>query len=314
MAVSAVKADNLAKAAAVIATARNTHKADVVILPECFNCPYGTKFFPEYAEPIPPVGATLAQITTEYAASCQSAAVLAQAAFDNKVWLVGGSIPECSEKNEKSQEDANAEDAEDKAGDKKASASTTRKLYNTSMIFSPEGNLLAKHRKIHLFRINTETVKMDEGEVLTAGDATTAVDVKGANGTDFKVGVGICFDIRFPQLALAYQQQGTSLLVYPGAFNMVTGPPHWIFAAKCRAVDTQQFVAVCSVARDTTASYVAYGHSAVVDPWGEVLVEAGEGEEIVTADIDFDKLAAIRGRLPISNGVRKDLYNLEWKQ
>ena len=199
MAVSSVKADNLAKAAAVIATARNTHKADVVILPECFNCPYGTKFFPDYAEPIPPVGSSLQQITTEFAATCKSAAVLAQAAFDNKVWLVGGSIPEESVGEDKSEK---------------------RKLFNTSMIFSPEGSLLAKHRKIHLFRINTETVKMDEGEVLTAGDSTTTFDVKNANGNDFKVGVGICFDIRYPQLAMAYHQQNTSLLVYPGAFNM----------------------------------------------------------------------------------------------
>lgn len=293
MGVSAVKAENLTKAATVIATAKSQHKADIVILPECFNCPYGTKFFPEYAEPVPEVGATLAQIQ-ERASDFQSAAVLAKAAAEHKVWLVGGSIPECTGSEEK--------------GD--------RKLYNTSLTFSPDGNLVAAHRKVHLFCINTETVKMDEADVLTAGNSPTTVDVTAAvkeQHPDFKMGVGICFDIRYAALALHYHQQNTSLLVYPGAFNMVTGPPHWLFAAKCRAVDTQQFVAVCSVARDTSAGYVAYGHSAVVDPWGDVMCEAGEGEEIVSTEIDFEKLAAIRGRLPITKGLRKDLYKLEWK-
>ena len=160
---------------------------------------------------------------------------------------------------------------------------------------------------------------MDEGEVLTAGDTPTVFEAKKSEEhstlpDNFKIGVGICFDIRYPQLATYYHQQNTSLLVYPGAFNMVTGPIHWIFAARCRAVDCQQFVAVCSPARDTSAGYVAYGHSAVVDPWGEVLVEAGEGEEIVATDIDFEKLASIRGRLPINAGTRNDLYKLDWKQ
>jgi predicted amidohydrolase len=305
MAVTAVKAANLAKATSMIAAARAEHNADVVVLPECFSCPYGTKFFPEYAEPIPPVGAGTDQIAAQ-GAHFQSALALSRAAAANGVWLVGGSVPE--------------EVLPSPPSAAAAPPSGRRTLFNSCMIFSPDGVLRAVHRKVHLFRINTETVKMDEGDVLTAGDSPTVVDVAplpGANANAahaaFSMGVGICFDIRFPLLAAYYHERGTSLLVYPGAFNMVTGPPHWLFAARSRAVDAQQFVAVCSVARDTKADYVAYGHSAIVDPWGDVVAEAGEGEQIVAADVDMQRLASVRARLPITAGVRRDLYQLAWR-
>ena len=299
MKVTAAKAENLAKAAAMIAASRKEHRADVVVLPECFNCPYGTKYFSQYAEALPPVGATHDQIVGACAAG-PSAAMLSRAAVENGVWLVGGSVPE----------------------EHITGAPATRRIFNSSMIFSPDGALRAVHRKIHLFAINTPTVKMDEADVLTAGSAPTVVDVAASAALSpagpafpaFKLGVGICFDIRFPQLAIAYQDRGTSLLVYPGAFNMVTGPPHWLHSARARAIDAQQFVGVCSVARDTAADYVAYGHSAIVDPWGEVLCEAGEGEQIVAADVDMQHLANIRARLPITKGTRGDLYALNWGQ
>ena len=82
-----------------------------------------------------------------------------------------------------------------------------------------------------------------------------------------KVGLGICYDVRFPELALLYAKQGCQMLCYPGAFNMTTGPAHWELLLRSRALDNQLFVAGVSVARDEDASYVAWGHSTVVDPW-----------------------------------------------
>ena len=82
-----------------------------------------------------------------------------------------------------------------------------------------------------------------------------------------KVGLGICYDVRFPELALLYAKQGCKMLCYPGAFNMTTGPAHWELLLRSRALDNQLFVAGVSVARDEDASYVAWGHSTVVDPW-----------------------------------------------
>ena len=277
LAVGADKVANIQRATAAIAKAAQTTKAaGLIVLPECFNCPYGTKYFADYAEAIPDVGASC--ITA--AASPTVAAIGATAAAE-KVWVVAGSIPE-----------------RDLAGN----------LFNTSMTVGPDGVLRGRHRKMHLFKIDTETVKVDESEVLTAGSEPTVVQ------TDtLKLGVGICFDVRYPQLALHYAAQGTNCLVYPSAFNMVTGPKHWELCARSRAVDTQQYVLMCSLARDESAEYVAYGHSLVVDPWGEVIATAGGGEETtVFADIDAAGLGTARRKLPISAGTRHDLYTLQW--
>lgn len=269
MLVGANKAHNLASASSFIAQAKQGG-AELVVLPECFNCPYGTSFFPDYAEPLTPGNASF---------DC-----MAEAARANNVWVLAGSVPEV------------------------ASLNSENKLFNSSMIFNPLGELVSIHRKVHLFRINTETVKFDEGEVLTAGDTPTVVSLN----ADVSFGVGICFDIRFPQLALEYVRQGTSFMVYPGAFNMVTGPVHWELLAKARAVDSQQFVVLCSPARDVTASYVAYGHSLVVDPWGTTIAEAGEGEELIFATMDLSMISTTRQRVPALKGTRSDLYTMKW--
>ncbi|EPY33216.1 nitrilase [Strigomonas culicis] len=242
--------------------------SEFAVLPECFNCPYGTKYFDEYSEPL--------------AAGNPTFDAISNCAKENKIWIVAGSIPEKKD----------------------------GKLYNSSMIFAPDGTLKGVHRKVHLFRLNTEAVKFDEGEVLTAGDTADAITLS----DDVKFGVAICFDIRYPFLAAHYQQQGTSFLVYPGAFNMVTGPIHWKLSAQARAVDNQQYVFLCSPARDTSAEYVAYGHSLIADPLGNVIAEADEKEGFVDCDVDFALNATTRERIPILKGVRHDLYDLSWKK
>eukprot|EP00906_Rhabdomonas_costata_P019867 RCo028904 len=208
--------------------------------------------------------------------TCQA---MRRAASENAVTVVAGSLPE-------------------RKGDR---------LFNTSVTYGKDGSVLAVYRKIHLFKLNTEKLKFDESETLSAGSSLATFDSGAA-----RVGVAICFDIRFPELAAAYHNLGTQLVVYPGAFNMVTGPAHWHLAARSRAVDTQQFVALCSPARDpdSVSGYVAYGHSLVVDPWGTVLAEAGEGEETVFADIDFTKVAEFRRQLPVTSGRRHDLFSV----
>jgi hypothetical protein len=128
-----------------------------------------------------------------------------------------------------------------------------------------------------------------------------------------RMGVAICFDIRFPQLAQHYALHGTSMLCIPAAFNMVTGPRHWHLLARMRAVDNQQFVFLCSPARDTGAEYVAYGHSLIVSPMGEILAEAKEGDEgIVCADVDLAVLPTVRQQLPSLAGMRFDVYSGTW--
>ncbi|XP_026537589.1 omega-amidase NIT2 [Pseudonaja textilis] len=262
--VSAVKTDNLNRACRLVRTAAG-QGAKIVILPECFNCPYGTKYFPEYAEKIP---GDCTQKLSDIAKECG-------------IYLIGGSIPE------------------DDAG----------KLYNTCTVFGPDGTMLAKYRKIHLFDINVPgKIRFQESETLSPGDRFSVFDTPYC-----KIGIGICYDIRFPELAQIYTQKGCKFLVYPGAFNLTTGPAHWELLQRGRAVDNQVYVATASPARDETGSYVAWGHSTVVNPWGEVIAKAGTEETIVYAEIDLKKAEEIREQIPIFSQKRSDLYTVEAK-
>ncbi|CAI9602757.1 unnamed protein product, partial [Staurois parvus] len=262
--VSPVKADNLKRASELVKQAAK-QGAQVVALPECFNSPYGTKFFPEYAEKIPG----------------QSTQMLSEVAKECGIYLIGGSIPE---------EDSG-------------------KLYNTCTVYGPDGILLAKHRKIHLFNIDVPgKIRFQESETLTPGDSFSVFDTPYC-----KIGVGICYDIRFAELAQIYTKKGCQLLVYPGAFNMTTGPAHWELLQRARALDNQVYVATVSPARDEKASYVAWGHSTVVSPWGEVIAKAGADEVITSTDIDLQYLADIRQQIPIHSQRRHDLYSVEEK-
>ncbi|KAL2262928.1 hypothetical protein VTK26DRAFT_8918 [Humicola hyalothermophila] len=248
--------------------------AKIVVLPECFNSPYGCDHFPSYAETLLPSPPTPEQSPSFHA--------LAKMARDNNIYLIGGSIPELSTGPD----------------DKKA-------YYNTSLTFSPAGDLLATHRKIHLFDISIPgRITFRESDVLSPGSSLTVVDLPEYG----RVAVAICYDVRFPELATIAARRGCFALVYPGAFNLTTGPLHWRLLGRARAVDNQVYVAMCSPARDMTAGYHAWGHSLVVNPMAEVLVEAGEGEDIVYADLDGSKIEEARKWIPLTDQRRFDVY------
>lgn len=201
---------------------------------------------------------------------------LAKAARDNSVYLVGGSVPELEQ----------------------------GKLYNTSFIFDPAGDLLTKHRKVHLFDIDLPgSITFKESATLSAGNSLTLFD------TPFcRVGVAICYDIRFPELIRSMVLQGMQLLILPASFNMTTGPAHWELTMRARALDNQIYVAAVSPARNTDADYVAYGHSMVTNPWGEVIIQADEKPSLLTIDIDLEFLAKVRRQLPLLLHRRETIY------
>lgn len=178
------------------------------------------------------------------------------------------------------------------------------RVYNTCYFFSPEGEELARHRKVHLFDIDVPGgQRFQESDTLTAGDQITVVDTPLG-----KIGLAICFDIRFSELFRVMGAKGAQVILVPAAFNMTTGPVHWELAFRSRAVDNQCFVAGCSPARDTQASYVAYGHSLVCNPWGTVLAQLDEKAGVQVVALDLDDLAKYRGQIPILSGRRTDLY------
>ncbi|XP_058786052.1 omega-amidase, chloroplastic-like [Vicia villosa] len=207
-----------------------------------------------------------------------STAMLSELARLLKITIVGGSIPE-------------------RSGDR---------VYNTCCVFGTDGKLLAKHRKIHLFDIDIPgKITFIESLTLTAGETPTIVDTEVG-----RIGIGICYDIRFPELAMIYAARGAHLLCYPGAFNMTTGPLHWELLQRSRATDNQLYVATCSPARDNGPGYVAWGHSTLVGPFGEVLATTEHEEAIIIAEIDYSILEQRRTNLPVTKQRRGDLYQL----
>lgn len=125
-----------------------------------------------------------------------------------------------------------------------------------------------------------------------------------------KVGVCLCFDIRFPELSRIMALQGAEAIIIPAAFNMTTGPAHWELHFRGRAVDNQLFMAGCAPARDVNGPYVSYGNSIVTDPWGRILGRLDEKPGILVQEIDLDAIKAVREQLPLIKNRRKDLYHI----
>ena len=195
------------------------------------------------------------------------------------IYLIGGSMPE--------------KDAEGN-------------VYNTSYIFDREGKQIGKHRKVHLFDIDVkggQTFK--ESDMLTAGDSDTVFD------TEFgKIGVMLCFDIRFPELSRMMVNDGAKVIFVPAAFNMTTGPAHWELSFRTRALDNQIYMVGCAPARDVSAGYISWGHSIVTDPWGRVIDMLDEKKGILLAELDMDYEEQVREELPLLKSRRKDIYQL----
>ncbi|KAF8502550.1 carbon-nitrogen hydrolase [Hysterangium stoloniferum] len=250
-------------------------KPDLIVLPECFNSPYGPKFFPDYAEVI---GYVPGQPYNISESRSQSVRVLSDIAKQVHTWILGGSIPEKDE--------------------------IDGKLYNTATVYNPDGDLVAIHRKVHLFDIDIPgKITFKESTTLSAGNKLTHFD------TEFgRIGVGICYDVRFPEMAMIAARKGCAAMIYPGAFNLTTGPMHWELLQRARAVDNQIFVAMCSPARDLNADYHAWGHSTVVNPYGEVIATTDERESIIYANIDPELMDSTRAGIPVNSQRRFDIY------
>lgn len=258
------KENNISKAQKMIKKAANKG-ADIVILPEIFNCPYHHSYFRDYAEKYPE-GTTIK--------------MLSSTAKENGVYVVGGSIPEIDDNNI---------------------------LYNTCFTFDRNGNLIGKHRKVHLFDINIKDgIKFQESKVFKSGSSTTIFD------TEFgKLGTAICYDIRFPELIRLMALEGAKIIIVPAAFNMTTGPAHWETLFKCRALDNQVFMVGASPARNINSSYTAYGNSLVANPWGQIICRMDEKEGIEICEINLDFIDEIREQLPLLKHRRTDFYTLK---
>ena len=252
-------ADNLARAAALIAEAAATG-AELVALPEYF-CLMGERDTDKLAHAEAPGDGPIQ-------------AMLAASARANGVWLVGGTLPLRVD-------------------------GRTERAHNASLVFAPDGTLAARYDKIHLFRFDDGERRYDEAATLDAGSKPVALTLHDRSGGAWRVGLSICYDLRFPELYRALAEPPCDLLLVPSAFTHPTGQAHWELLLRARAVENQCFVLAPAQGGRHENGRRTWGHTMAVGPWGEVLaVREAEGEGMVLAELDAGRIAQVRAQLP----------------
>lgn len=193
--------------------------------------------------------------------------MLAEAARRHRVWLVGGTLPLAS--------------------------GEEGRVMNANLVFSPAGDQVARYDKIHLFRFDNGREQYDEGRTLKAGGEPVAFDAAG-----WRVGLSICYDLRFPELYRALMKPPCDLICVPSAFTHPTGSAHWEVLLRARAIENQCYVIAAAQGGRHENGRRTFGHSLIVDPWGEVVAMLPEGEGVVAAEIRRERLAEVRTQLP----------------
>jgi predicted amidohydrolase len=192
---------------------------------------------------------------------------LADAARRHKVWVIGGTLP--------------------------LRSSEPAKALNSCCVYAPDGTQAARYDKMHLFRYDNGRESYDEGKVLQAGSEPVTFSVG-----PWRVGLGICYDLRFPEFFRAMMQPPCDLIVLPAAFTYTTGRAHWELLLRARAVENQCYVLAPAQGGLHENGRRTFGHSLIADPWGDVVALREEGEGVVLAKLDKARVEAVRTQLP----------------
>lgn len=172
-----------------------------------------------------------------------------------------------------------------------------KKCYNTSLLFDDAGVLLASYRKIHLFDVDVPGgLTIAESDTICAGDSIVVVPTKLGC-----IGMSICYDLRFPEMYRKLVDAGAEIIAIPSAFTLTTGKDHWHTLLRARAIETETWVVAPGQwgTHDAEGKRKSYGHSVIIDPWGVVISDAGEGERTVYAEIDRGQISAVRQAIPV---------------
>ena len=196
---------------------------------------------------------------------------LAQCARDFKLWVVGGTVPLFTPRGDPT------------------------RLRSASLVFDPSGTCVARYDKMHLFRFDNGDERHDETRLLDPGAAPATFELPSRDGHTWRVGLSVCYDLRFPEF---YRALAADLLLVPSAFTVPTGRAHWELLLRARAVENLAYVLAPAQGGLHENGRRTWGHSMLVDPWGEVLAERGEGPALVCGDIDAKRLHACREQLP----------------
>ena len=197
---------------------------------------------------------------------------LAQSARELGLWIVGGTLP--------------------------LVADDPQHVRNSTLVFSPAGDCVARYDKIHLFRYDNGRERYDEANVIAAGQQTVHVDITDHSGAPWRLGLSICYDLRFPELYRAHAAQDCDLLLVPSAFTHTTGQAHWEVLLRARAIENQAYVLAPAQGGQHPNGRHTWGHSLAVDPWGQVLDMRDQGAGLVLAELERKRLAQVRAQLP----------------
>ncbi len=203
---------------------------------------------------------------------------LADSAKETGLWLVGGTLPlACSPP---------------------GAANPNDRVFNSALVFSPAGERVARYDKIHLFRFDNGREHYDESVVLAAGSVPTTFDLRSKDGHTWRIGLSVCYDLRFAELYRHYAAAGAHLLLVPAAFTHTTGQDHWEVLLRARAIENLAFVGAAAQGGVHDNQRHTWGHAMLVDPWGKLLAQREQGPGVVIAELDMALLQACRSRLP----------------
>lgn len=194
---------------------------------------------------------------------------LADTARDLKLWIVGGTLPMAIE--------------------------DPTHVANASLAYTPKGQCASRYDKIHLFRYDNGRERYDEATVLRAGDTPTAFEMHDRSGQAWRIGQSVCYDLRFAEL---YRALAADVLLVPSAFTHTTGQAHWEVLLRARAIENQAYVIASAQGGVHENGRRTWGHSMVIDPWGEVMAMQAEGPGVVLVEVDRARLASVREQLP----------------
>ena len=203
---------------------------------------------------------------------------LADTARQLDLWLVAGTLP--------------------LAPPSPARPDEPRRVYNSTLVYCAAGDCVARYDKIHLFRFQHGTESYDESHVLCAGQQPVRFELPSRDGHTWRVGLSICYDLRFAELYRAHAAAGAELLLVPSAFTYTTGAQHWEVLLRARAIENLAYVAAAAQGGLHENGRRTWGHSMLVDAWGAVLAQRREGAGVVLADLDIERLRTLRGQLP----------------
>lgn len=174
---------------------------------------------------------------------------------------------------------------------------------NTSVLVSPDGSIQAEYRKLHMFDVEAGGVEYRESDHEQAGDEIALADAGG-----LRIGLTVCYDLRFPELFRALLDQGATAFTVPSAFTAATGRDHWEPLLRARAIENQAFVLAANQTGTADPSFDSWGHSMIVGPWGEILAEVGSGEGFASSDLDLEDQREVRRRLPAIDHRRPGVF------